>query len=165
MYWFSVPAILKGWMDRVLTKGFAYTDKQGISEGLFNVWLPLNLCLLCCMVSFFFFFLMTHFFCVQGTKALLSFTTGSQESMFSVQGVNGDIKDTLCPILVLHQWLKEIDGLPDPFVVTKNPPHHSAARNPALLWLQCSWTAHRPVSSLRHRRGASEHAGGLAMPY
>ncbi|XP_075870642.1 ribosyldihydronicotinamide dehydrogenase [quinone]-like [Nelusetta ayraudi] len=70
MYWFSVPAILKGWMDGVLTKGFAYTDEQGFAEGLFN-----------------------------GTKALLSFTTGSQESMFSMQDVNGDIKDTLCPIL------------------------------------------------------------------
>ncbi|XP_075870708.1 ribosyldihydronicotinamide dehydrogenase [quinone]-like [Nelusetta ayraudi] len=70
MYWFSVPAILKGWMDRVLTKGFAYTDKQGFSEDLFS-----------------------------NTKVLLSFTTGSLDSMFRAQSINGDVKFTLCPIL------------------------------------------------------------------
>ncbi len=37
MYWFSVPAIMKGWMDRVLTLGFAYTLEKRYSEGIFRV--------------------------------------------------------------------------------------------------------------------------------
>jgi len=37
MYWFSVPAIMKGWMDRVLTLGFAYTLEKRYSAGIFRV--------------------------------------------------------------------------------------------------------------------------------
>uniref|UniRef100_A0A3B4F2Y4 N-ribosyldihydronicotinamide:quinone reductase 2 n=1 Tax=Pundamilia nyererei TaxID=303518 RepID=A0A3B4F2Y4_9CICH len=34
MYWSSVPAIMKGWMDRVL--GFAYAQEKWYSEGIFK---------------------------------------------------------------------------------------------------------------------------------
>ncbi|XP_035763688.1 ribosyldihydronicotinamide dehydrogenase [quinone]-like, partial [Neolamprologus brichardi] len=34
MYWSSVPAIMKGWMDRVL--GFAYAQEKRYSEGIFK---------------------------------------------------------------------------------------------------------------------------------
>uniref|UniRef100_A0A4W5P0G5 Flavodoxin-like fold domain-containing protein n=1 Tax=Hucho hucho TaxID=62062 RepID=A0A4W5P0G5_9TELE len=37
MYWFTVPAIMKGWMDRVLTLGFAYTSEKRYSQGIFKV--------------------------------------------------------------------------------------------------------------------------------
>ncbi|XP_059355354.1 ribosyldihydronicotinamide dehydrogenase [quinone]-like [Carassius carassius] len=75
MYWFSVPAIMKGWMDRVLTLGFAYTLEKRYSEGVFR-----------------------------DKKAMLSFTTGSNETMFSSNGINGDMNVTLWPIQngVLH---------------------------------------------------------------
>ncbi|XP_016407705.1 NAD(P)H dehydrogenase [quinone] 1-like [Sinocyclocheilus rhinocerous] len=69
MYWFSVPAIMKGWMDRVLTLGFAYTLEKRYSEGIFR-----------------------------DKKAMLSFTTGSHETMFSSNGINGDMNVTLWPI-------------------------------------------------------------------
>ncbi|KAJ0070313.1 hypothetical protein NL108_007660, partial [Boleophthalmus pectinirostris] len=69
MYWFSVPAILKGWFDRVLTLGFAYTQEKRYSQGIF-----------------------------EKKKAMLSFTTGSQETMFSPDGINGDINVTLWPL-------------------------------------------------------------------
>uniref|UniRef100_A0A9J8B0U1 Ribosyldihydronicotinamide dehydrogenase [quinone] n=1 Tax=Cyprinus carpio carpio TaxID=630221 RepID=A0A9J8B0U1_CYPCA len=72
MYWFSVPAIMKGWMDRVLTLGFAYTLEKRYSEGIFR-----------------------------NKKAMLSFTTGSHETMFSSNGINGDMNVTLWPIQVL----------------------------------------------------------------
>uniref|UniRef100_A0A4W5NTZ8 NAD(P)H quinone dehydrogenase 1 n=1 Tax=Hucho hucho TaxID=62062 RepID=A0A4W5NTZ8_9TELE len=73
MYWFTVPAILKGWMDRVLTLGFAYTSEKRYSQGIFK-------------------------------KAMLSFTTGSHESMFSANGINGDMNVTLWPLQngILH---------------------------------------------------------------
>jgi len=37
MYWFTVPAIMKGWMDRVLTLGFAFTHEKRYSQGIFKV--------------------------------------------------------------------------------------------------------------------------------
>ncbi|KAL0963632.1 hypothetical protein UPYG_G00308850 [Umbra pygmaea] len=75
MYWFTVPAIMKGWIDRVLTKGFAYTSEERYSQGI-----------------------------LKEKKAMLSFTTGSLESMFSVNGINGDINVTLWPLQngILH---------------------------------------------------------------
>ncbi|XP_014029474.1 NAD(P)H dehydrogenase [quinone] 1 [Salmo salar] len=75
MYWFTVPAIMKGWMDRVLTLGFAYTSEKRYSQGIFK-----------------------------DKKAMLSFTTGSHESMFSANGINGDMNVTLWPLQngILH---------------------------------------------------------------
>ncbi|KAM6977806.1 NAD(P)H dehydrogenase [quinone] 1-like [Aplochiton taeniatus] len=75
MYWFSVPAIMKGWIDRVLTMEFAYTSEKRYSQGIFK-----------------------------DKKAMLSFTTGSQESMFSANGINGDMNVTLWPLQngILH---------------------------------------------------------------
>uniref|UniRef100_A0A8C3G3H8 Ribosyldihydronicotinamide dehydrogenase [quinone] n=1 Tax=Cyclopterus lumpus TaxID=8103 RepID=A0A8C3G3H8_CYCLU len=75
MYWFTVPAIMKGWIDRVLTLGYAYTPEKRYSQGLFK-----------------------------DKKAMLSFTTGSQESMFSADGINGDMNVTLWPLQngILH---------------------------------------------------------------
>lgn len=34
LWWFSTPAILKGWLDRVLVKGFAYDTGKVFSQGL-----------------------------------------------------------------------------------------------------------------------------------
>ncbi|XP_049450140.1 NAD(P)H dehydrogenase [quinone] 1-like isoform X1 [Epinephelus fuscoguttatus] len=75
MYWFTVPAIMKGWMDRVLTLGFAYSQEKRYSQGVFK-----------------------------DKMAMLSFTTGSQESMFSADGINGDMNVTLWPLQngILH---------------------------------------------------------------
>uniref|UniRef100_A0A1A8NBQ5 NAD(P)H dehydrogenase [quinone] 1 n=1 Tax=Nothobranchius pienaari TaxID=704102 RepID=A0A1A8NBQ5_9TELE len=69
MYWFSVPAILKGWIDRVLTQGFAFSLQNMYSNGIFK-----------------------------SKKAMLSFTTGSAQSMCSPDGINGDINVVLWPL-------------------------------------------------------------------
>ncbi len=34
LWWFSTPAIMKGWMDRVLVKGFAYDAGKVFNQGL-----------------------------------------------------------------------------------------------------------------------------------
>ncbi|XP_061548033.1 NAD(P)H dehydrogenase [quinone] 1-like [Phycodurus eques] len=75
MYWFSLPAILKGWIDRVLVPGYAHSKEKRYSRGIFK-----------------------------DKRAVLSFTTGSQESMFSANGINGDMNVTLWPIQngILH---------------------------------------------------------------
>ncbi|XP_031167469.1 ribosyldihydronicotinamide dehydrogenase [quinone]-like [Sander lucioperca] len=75
MYWFTVPAIVKGWIDRVLTLGYAHSPENRYSQGIFK-----------------------------DKKAMLSFTTGSPESMFSANGINGDMNVTLWPLQngILH---------------------------------------------------------------
>uniref|UniRef100_A0A3Q3Q2U5 NAD(P)H dehydrogenase [quinone] 1 n=1 Tax=Monopterus albus TaxID=43700 RepID=A0A3Q3Q2U5_MONAL len=69
MYWFSVPAILKGWIDRVLTHGFAYSLDKLYDNGIFT-----------------------------DKKAILSFTTGAMHTMFQPDGVHGDINIPLWPL-------------------------------------------------------------------
>ncbi|CAL1604480.1 unnamed protein product [Knipowitschia caucasica] len=75
MYWFSVPAIMKGWFDRVLTGGFAFSLKNMYDNGIFKE-----------------------------KKAMLSFSTGASQSMFRPDGVNGDMNVALWPLQngVLH---------------------------------------------------------------
>ncbi|XP_040185491.1 NAD(P)H dehydrogenase [quinone] 1-like isoform X2 [Rana temporaria] len=69
LYWFGTPAIMKGWFERVLCLDFAYNYKTLCSEGPFK-----------------------------NKKALLSFTTGSIQSMFSTSGIVGDINVILWPL-------------------------------------------------------------------
>ncbi|KAM7099397.1 ribosyldihydronicotinamide dehydrogenase [quinone] isoform 1-T1 [Molossus nigricans] len=69
LYWFSVPAILKGWMDRVLCQGFAF-DIPGFYDSGF----------------------------LQGKLALLSITTGGTAEMYSKTGVSGDFRYFLWPL-------------------------------------------------------------------
>lgn len=69
LYWFSVPAIMKGWMDRVLTQGFAFSFQKMYNNGIFK-----------------------------DKKAMLSFTTGATQTMFRPDGISGDINVTLWPL-------------------------------------------------------------------
>ncbi|MEE6500311.1 hypothetical protein FKM82_003737 [Ascaphus truei] len=75
VFWFGLPAILKGWFDRVLTQGFAYNLQSMYDNG--------------------------HF---QKKKAILSFTTGGLQSMYTPTGINGDINVLLWPVQrgILH---------------------------------------------------------------
>jgi NAD(P)H dehydrogenase (quinone) len=77
LWWFSMPAILKGWVDRVFAYGFAYGvgehsdtrwgDRYG--EGI-----------------------------LAGKRAMLVVTAGGWEEHYSARGVNGPIEDLLFPI-------------------------------------------------------------------
>ncbi|XP_036044448.1 ribosyldihydronicotinamide dehydrogenase [quinone] isoform X2 [Onychomys torridus] len=75
LYWFSVPAILKGWMDRVLCQGFAF-DIPGFYDSGF----------------------------LKGKLALLSLTTGGTAEMYTKDGVSGDFRYFLWPLQhgILH---------------------------------------------------------------
>jgi NAD(P)H dehydrogenase (quinone) len=72
LWWFTVPAIMKGWMDRVLTNGFGYGDNR--------VWKRYGEGTL------------------EGKRAMLLVTTGARDSHLSDRGINGDIDDLLFPI-------------------------------------------------------------------
>jgi NAD(P)H dehydrogenase (quinone) len=67
LWWFSVPAILKGWVDRVFAMGFCYGAGKGIYEkGTFRD--------------------KTSFLCL---------TTGGPSVSYEVDGMNGDINNIL----------------------------------------------------------------------
>jgi putative NADPH-quinone reductase len=65
LWWFSAPAILKGWFDRVLAKGFAYDAGKIFENGL-----------------------------LAGKTASLTVTTQSPESAYQTQGVHKATIDT-----------------------------------------------------------------------
>uniref|UniRef100_A0A8C3W9X5 Ribosyldihydronicotinamide dehydrogenase [quinone] n=1 Tax=Catagonus wagneri TaxID=51154 RepID=A0A8C3W9X5_9CETA len=69
LYWCSVPAILKGWMDRVLCQGFAF-DLPGFFDDGF----------------------------LKGKLAILSLTTGGTAEMYSETGDRGDFRYFLWPL-------------------------------------------------------------------
>jgi len=83
LWWFTMPAILKGWFERVYAYGFAY----GVGEHSDSRWGDRygegNLA---------------------GKRAMLVVTTGGWDSHYSARGINGPIDDLLFPIHhgVLH---------------------------------------------------------------
>lgn len=69
LWWFSVPAILKGWVDRVFAMGRIYGGGKWYDNGVFA-----------------------------GKRAMLSLTTGGPDSIYAETGLNGNIHEILFPI-------------------------------------------------------------------
>lgn len=70
LYWFSMPAILKGWIDRVMISGVFYGGKRIYDRG--------GMC---------------------GKRALVSLTLGGREQMFGTTGIHGELHTLLRPLL------------------------------------------------------------------
>lgn len=70
LYWFSEPAILKGWIDRVMISGVFYGGKRIYDRGG-----------------------------MRGKRALVSLTLGGREHMFGPQAIHGEIHTLLRPLL------------------------------------------------------------------
>ena len=69
MWWFGMPAILKGWVDRTMTRGFAYSAGRKYDTGLFK-----------------------------GRRAMICTTTGTASSLYEPDGIDGDINHILWPV-------------------------------------------------------------------
>lgn len=69
LWWFGMPAILKGWVDRVFAMGRAYGSGRIYEKGEFK-----------------------------GKQALLSLTTGGPKEAYSPEGFNGDLDAILRPL-------------------------------------------------------------------
>jgi putative NADPH-quinone reductase len=80
LWWFGVPAVLKGWVDRVFAMGRAYGAGQFYENGVFR-----------------------------GKRALLSLTTGSGSPAEAYQsgGLQGDLLGILRPI---HRGMLQFTG-------------------------------------------------------
>ncbi len=70
VYWFSMPAIMKGWIDRVLVSGTCYGGMRFYDRGG-----------------------------LRGKQAMLTCTLGGQEHMFAPDGVHGELDAMFKPIL------------------------------------------------------------------
>ncbi|MDM9594081.1 NAD(P)H-dependent oxidoreductase [Pseudomonas guariconensis] len=70
IFWFSAPAMLKGWIDRVLVSGVCYGGKRFYDQGG-----------------------------LVGKKALVTVTLGGREHMFGEGAIHGPLEDMLRPIL------------------------------------------------------------------
>lgn len=77
LWWFSMPAIMKGWFDRVYANGFAY----GVGEHNDHHWGDRY-----------------GEGTLAGKRAMLVVTTGGWESHYAPRGINGPIEDLLFPI-------------------------------------------------------------------
>jgi NAD(P)H dehydrogenase (quinone) len=69
MWWFGMPSILKGWVDRIFARGFAYLPGRKYDTGM-----------------------------LAGRRAMLSITTGTSRDTYREDGIDGDINDILWPI-------------------------------------------------------------------
>ena len=70
VFWFSTPAILKGWIDRVFVSGQVYGGKRFYDRGG-----------------------------LVGRRALVGLTLGGQEHMFGTQGIHGPLDGMLKHLL------------------------------------------------------------------
>ena len=77
LWWFSMPAIMKGWFERVYAYGFAYGYGEHSDVHWGDRYGEGNL---------------------SGKRAMLLVTVGGWESHYSAKGVNGPIEDILFPI-------------------------------------------------------------------
>lgn len=95
MWWYTMPAILKGWVDRVFTFHFAYGvgvhDETRYGERFGEGTL-------------------------RGRRAILSVTIGGPEPHYTDRGINGPIEDLLFPIHHGILYYPGLEVLP-PFVV------------------------------------------------
>lgn len=95
LWWFSMPAILKGWIDRVYAFGFAY----GVGEHSETRWGDRY-----------------GEGTLAGKRAMLIVTAGGWPSHYGPRGVNGPIDDLLFPIHHGILFYPGYDVLP-PFVL------------------------------------------------
>ncbi|KVC19962.1 NAD(P)H dehydrogenase [Burkholderia diffusa] len=95
LWWFSMPAIMKGWVERVYAYGFAY----GVGEHSDLHWGDRY-----------------GEGSLAGKRAMIVVTAGGWESHYSARGINGPIDDVLFPIQHGILYYPGFDVLP-PFVI------------------------------------------------
>ena len=98
IFWFSAPAMLKGWIDRVLVSGVCYGGKRFYDQGG-----------------------------LAGKKALVTVTLGGREHMFGERAIHGPLEDMLRPILRGTLAYVGLEVLP-PFVAWHVPYISAEAR-------------------------------------
>ncbi|WP_334042909.1 NAD(P)H-dependent oxidoreductase [Burkholderia ambifaria] len=134
LWWFSMPAIMKGWVERVYAYGFAY----GVGEHSDQHWGDRY-----------------GEGSLAGKRAMVIVTTGGWESHYSARGINGPIDDVLFPIHHGILYYPGFDVLP-PFVIYRagrmNDVRFDETRAALGKRLDELWTA-RPIPFRRQNAG------------
>jgi NAD(P)H dehydrogenase (quinone) len=89
LWWYGMPAILKGWFDRVLTSGFAYGDvdpELGVPRRYGDGGLV-------------------------GRRALIVVTAGEDAGSIGPRGISGDLESLLFPLTHGVLWYVGIEAL------------------------------------------------------
>lgn len=90
LWWFGMPAILKGWVDRVFVKGFAYGVPDPERPGSNRRYGSGNL---------------------MGKRALTVVTIGASDVSYGPRGINGRLDQLLFPLLHGTFWYTGIEAL------------------------------------------------------
>jgi NAD(P)H dehydrogenase (quinone) len=106
-FWFSVPAIMKGWIDRVLLSGLCYGGRRFYDQGG-----------------------------LRGKRMLAALTLGSREIMFGAQAIHGEFEAMLRPLLRGTFYYVGCDVL-EPFVAWHVPYITAADRASILNPISC----------------------------
>lgn len=88
LWWYSMPAILKGWIERVYAFGFAYGYKDGTNQYRFGDGI------------------------LKGKRALVAVLTGGPEVDYGPRGINGPIDQLLFPLTHGALFYPGMDVLP-----------------------------------------------------
>ena len=118
LWWFGLPAILKGWVERVFAAGLTCGGGRWYSNGVFK-----------------------------GKRAMLSLTTGGPPSIYSPRGLNGDMDTLLFPIQHGMLYFTGFDVLP-PFVayaVARSTPEQRQEYLQAYAERLRSWQTTPPI--------------------
>ena len=91
LWWYSMPAILKGWFDRVFVKGYAYGVLDPSQPGRTLRYGDGKLA---------------------GKRAQVIVTTGSPAEPLGPRGINGELEEVLFPLLHGTLWYAGIAALP-----------------------------------------------------
>jgi NAD(P)H dehydrogenase (quinone) len=139
LWWFSMPAIMKGWFERVYAYGFAYgvgehSERrwgERYGEGVFT-----------------------------GKRAMLVVTAGGWAEHYSERGINGPIDDLLFPIQHGILFYPGFDVLP-PFVVFKTGAMDPARHNETLSALGARLDHAMQAAPIAYR---SQNRGDYRIP-
>jgi NAD(P)H dehydrogenase (quinone) len=99
LWWFSVPAILKGWFDRVLAAGWAYRVADPAHPGR-NLRYGEGV--------------------LKGKRSMLVVTTGATAASLGPRGISGDIDDLLFPVTYGVCWYVGMSVLPSHIIHRAN---------------------------------------------
>lgn len=88
LWWFGVPAILKGWIERVYAFGFAYGYKDGTNQHRYGEG------------------------ALKGKRAMVAVCTGGPALDYGPRGINGPIEDLLFPLTHGALFYPGMDVLP-----------------------------------------------------